>query len=243
MDESIRESFSSESTSNFFQEGDNTTPFDRFLKHPGVDMLQAALPYVSVGMRKPLALFMKFLEVHRIMNDLDRDDVLSACGFEPNTPNPEAMLRAMRMAGGRNANPQIDRILTMINRLHSYQSFMEMIQNNPEIISLLTNLMNQSQRSAKNPSSFQNQSNIQPQSASTSGDPRDILSRFAGKDTSDAASLLSQLAGKDTSDIASLFSQLAGKDTSDAVSLLSQLAGKDTSDIASLLSQLVGKGN
>lgn len=230
MDESKQESFSFSGHS--AAEEDARTPFDRFLKQPGVDMLQAALPYVSSAMRKPLALLMKFLEVNRIISDFDRDDVLTACGFESNPPNPEAMLRAMKMAGGSRANPQIDRILNMMNVIHSYQSFTDMMQRNPEMASVLTNLMNQSQRNGTAPSYQRAQANPQ--------NPSQLFSQFAGKDPADLMSLLSQVSGKNPVELATLLSQLSGKNPAELSSVLSQAAGKDPSDLMAILAQFTG---
>lgn len=205
MDESKQESFSFSGHS--AAEEDARTPFDRFLKQPSVDMLQAALPYVSSAMRKPLALLMKFLEVNRIVSDFDRDEVLTACGFESNSPNPEAMLRAMKMAGGSHANPQIDRILNMINVIHSYQSFTDMMQRNPEMASVLTNLMNQNQRNGTPPSNQRTQN--------ASSNPSQLFSQSAGKDPSDLMTLLSQISGKNPTELATLLSQLSSSESTD----------------------------
>lgn len=224
MDESKQESFSFSNHSP--TQEDDRTPFDRFLKQPGVDMLQAALPYVSSTMRKPLALFMKFLEVHRILSDLDRDDVLIACGFEPNTPNPEAMLRAMKMAGGSHANPQIDRILNLMNVIHSYQSFTDMMQRNPEMASVLTNLMNQSQRTG---STASYQRNSSPPSSS---DLASVISKLSGKDPAELTSLLSQFSGQNPSDLAALLSHFSGENMSDLMTLLSQFSQKESNDFS-----------
>lgn len=225
MDESKQESFSFSSHST--AEEDARTPFDRFLKQPGVDMLQAALPYVSASMRKPLALFMKFLEVNRIVSDLDRDDVLTACGFESNPPNPEAMLRAMKMAGGSRANPQIDRILNMMNVIHSYQSFTDMMQRNPEMASVLTNLMNQSQRNGTPFSNQRAQNN-----ASAPSNPVQLFSQFTSKDPSDLTALLSQVSGKTPAELNSILAQAAGKDPSDLMALLAQFTGSESTDFS-----------
>lgn len=225
MDESKQESFSFSNHST--AEEDARTPFDRFLKQPGVDMLQAALPYVSASMRKPLALFMKFLEVNRIVSDLDRDDVLTACGFESNPPNPEAMLRAMKMAGGSRANPQIDRILNMMNVIHSYQSFTDMMQRNPEMASVLTNVMNQSQRNGTPFSNQRAQNN-----ASAPSNPGQLFSQFTGKEPSDLTALLSQVSGKTPAELNSILAQAAGKDPSDLMALLAQFTGSESTDFS-----------
>lgn len=147
-------------------------PFDRFLHNSSLDMLNSALPYVDQNVRKPLALYIKFAEISRILADLDREEVLTACGFDQNGADPEAMLRAMKMAGGGKATPQIDSILNMINLLRTYQTFMDFMQNNPEMANILTNLMSQ-----------QGQSN-----------PMDLLKQLSpGKDNDNTMNLLQEL--------------------------------------------------
>jgi len=127
---------------------DVLNPFDQFLKNPELDMLNAALPYVSSQMRTPLALYIKSAEMRRILSDFDSEEILSACGFNHSSNDPEAMLKAMKMAGGKNANYQIDQLLNMMNFLKAYQSLNEIIQNNPEMISFLTNMLKQPQTSS-----------------------------------------------------------------------------------------------
>lgn len=216
MDETKKESIFRSNSSNPSDEIADTNPFDRFLKNPGLDMLNAALPHVSDFMRKPLALYIKYMEIHRIVNDFDREEVLTACGFEKNSPNPEAMLKAMKMAGGKNASPQIDQLLNMMNLIRAYQSFNEMMQNNPEMASFLTNMMNRnsgfhtnSNASNSGTNSGTNHGNTSDGSASS---PADLLNQLTGNMTGSStpspADLLNQLAGKDSSDLMSLLSQM-----------------------------------
>lgn len=124
-------------------ENDNTNPFAKFLKTPGLDMLNSALPYVSQPMRKPLALYIKYAETQRIMEDFDQEELLSACGFQPNSADPESMLKAMKMASGGQPTPQIDSLLNMMQMMRSYQTFNEFMQNNPELMHFLSSMMNQ----------------------------------------------------------------------------------------------------
>lgn len=120
---------------------DSLNPFDRFLASPNLDMLNSALPYVGDSIRKPLALYIKMAEIHRIVADMDNEAVLSACGFEDNTPNIEAALRAMKAVGGKEGNAQLDSMLHMLEMFHTYQSFMDLMQKNPELINIINNMM------------------------------------------------------------------------------------------------------
>lgn len=150
----------------------NANPFDRFLENPSLNMLNSALPYVSPHFRKPLALYIKSMEIHRILSDLDREEVLSACGFDNTNTDPEAMLRAMKMASGGKETPQIDSLLNMINMIKTYQNFMEFMQNNPEMAAFLSNMINQPAQS----------------------NPMDVLKQFSsGKESDNMLNVLQEL--------------------------------------------------
>ena len=116
--------------------------FDCFFKTPEINMLNAALPYVSDQMGKSLALYIKATEMQRILSDFDKEELLSSCGYETGTPDPEAMLKAMKQAGGSNVSPQIDQILQMMHMAKTYQKFNELLTSHPELMSLLTNQNN-----------------------------------------------------------------------------------------------------
>ena len=120
----------------------DSNPLEKFLQNDELTMLESALPYITQSMRKPLALYIKLQEVRHIMTNFDKEEVLSACGFEQNNADPESMLRAMKLASG-GKTPQIDSILNTLNLIRTYQTVMDFIQNNPEMASFLTNMMNQ----------------------------------------------------------------------------------------------------
>ena len=171
----------------FINESQN--PFDRFLASPDLEMLNSALPYVGDTFRKPLALYIKMVEIQRIVTEFDDEEVLTACGFEENNPNLEAMLKAMKAAGGKDVNPQVDMMLNMLNMVRMYQSCMELIQKNPELINLINGMMNQ--KTSATPSSPDGLSQLLPflmsqqnSSQGSSQDPSDmmnILSEFLKK--------------------------------------------------------------
>lgn len=118
-------------------------PFDRFLKSTDLTMLHSALPYVGDSLRKPLALYIKMVEIRRILSDFDKKDVLTACGFETNHPDLPGMLKAMKAAAGNEASPQLDNMLSMLQMIQMYQSCMDLMQKNPELVQILSNMMNQ----------------------------------------------------------------------------------------------------
>ena len=159
--------------SNLFSPGASTksASLDRLLKNPKTDMLLSALPYVSNQMEAPLALAAKILELNHIMETAQEGGVLKSCGFEKNAPDPEAMLRAMKMAGGSNAGPQIDQMLNMLNLVKTYQTFNDMLNHNPEMVSLLHSFSKMNQTPS----------------------PSDLLHQVSGKDTGDLMKFLTQM--------------------------------------------------
>lgn len=185
-----------------------SNPFDRFLKDPNLDMLNSALPYVSQTVRKPLALYIKATEIQRILSDFDREEVLAACGFEQNSTDPEAMLKAMKMASGGKPTPQIDTILNMMNMIRTYQTFTEFMQNNPEMMQFFNTLMNQkspgSTGDGGNPQNSPNFSDmLSPQNLSHIAEmmnqpnqmnPLDLLKQFStGKEGDNTINMLQEL--------------------------------------------------
>ena len=175
-------------------ENDNTNPFTKFLKTPGLDMLNSALPYVSQPMRKPLALYIKYAEIQRIMEDFDQEELLSACGFQPNNADPESMLKAMKMASGGQPTPQIDSLLNMIQMMRSYQTFNEFMQNNPELMHFLSSMMNQKNAFAGTDStSSQNAENAGGFPGQAGGiNPMELLKQFSTSNGSDNPMILLQ---------------------------------------------------
>ncbi len=105
----------------------------QFLQDNQLSMLESIMPYIGEQLRKPLALSIKFLEIRKILTEFDDEEKLSACGFENNTPNIDSLLATLR----NNSNPemaeQIDQILTMRNIIKMYQTYTELMRNNPDI--------------------------------------------------------------------------------------------------------------
>lgn len=144
-----------------------------------INMLTAALPYVSIQMRKPLAFCIKSAEMTQLFSEFDDEEILSACGVEQSRPDPEAMLKAMKSASVQ-SNPQIDQMLQMINMLKTYQRISDLMKQNPEMMNLLTNIMSQPQTTYSSP-----QNNV--------SQTADFIKQFASTDSSDLMTLLTQM--------------------------------------------------
>ncbi|MBE5955823.1 MAG: hypothetical protein E7253_05165 [Lachnospiraceae bacterium] len=160
-------------------------------KIPELNMLNAALPYVSDRMQKPLALFLKSSEIRQLYSDFDSEEFLSACGLEKSPPDPEAMLKAMKAAGGKHTGPQIDQLLQMMNLIKTYQKLNEMMQQNPELINFLANTLNQSQ--TPNTHYTDKMSRLDSAPANNLVQAADLLKQFGNSDSSDMMALLTQM--------------------------------------------------
>ena len=106
--------------------------------------------------------------------------ILSACGLEESRPDPEAMLKAMKAAGGTMAPAQIDHLLQMINTVKTYQKITEMLDRHPEIMQLLSNMNHQMQNNG-----FPSKNNS-PQTG-------DLFKQLESPNSSDIMSFLSQM--------------------------------------------------
>ena len=145
-----------------------------------VDMLTAALPFVSGKMRRPLALYVKSTQMHQLFSDSDDQEILTACGLEETRPDPEAMLKAMKAAGGTMAPAQIDQLLQMINTIKTYQKITEMLERHPEIMQLLSSMNHQT------PNNGFPSKNNSPQTG-------DLFKQLESPNSSDIMSFLSQM--------------------------------------------------
>jgi len=145
-----------------------------------MNVLTAALPYVSVQMRKPLAFLIKSSEMTQLFSESDDREILSACGVEQSRPDPEAMLNAMKAAGGSSSNPQIDQMLQTLHMIKSYQRISELINQNPEIMNLFANMISQPQTAP--PASQNNFSKVS-----------DFIKQFSTTDSADMMTLLTQM--------------------------------------------------
>lgn len=105
----------------------------QFLQDNQLSMLESIMPYIGEHLRKPLALSIKFLEIRKILTEFDDEEKLSACGLENNSPNIDSLLTTLRNNSSPEIAQQIDQILTMRNIMKMYQTYTELMRNNPDI--------------------------------------------------------------------------------------------------------------
>lgn len=122
----------------------------QFLQDNQLSMLESIMPYIGEQLRKPLALSIKFLEIRKILTEFDDEEKLSACGLENNSPNIDSLLTTLRNNSTPEMAEQIDQILTIRNIMKMYQTYNELMKNNPDIFSALSSLSNSNSSSNSN---------------------------------------------------------------------------------------------
>ncbi len=134
---------------------DESTPregfaLQQFLQDNQLSMLESIMPYIGEHLRKPLALSIKFLEIRKILTEFDDEEKLSACGLENNSPNIDSLLTTIRNNSTPEMAEQIDQILTIRNIMKMYQTYNELIKNNPDIFSAISSLSNSNNNNNNN---------------------------------------------------------------------------------------------
>lgn len=99
------------------------------------DMLEAAFPYVSNEMKRPIATLLKIQELQRVCNDFDTDEMIRACNLDSSNINIEQMLMAMKARATPEVASQIEMILNTMNMMKIYQNYQEFLQKNPSLSS------------------------------------------------------------------------------------------------------------
>lgn len=47
-----------------------------------IDMLEAAFPYISKNLKRPVAGILKFQELQKVLRDYDTEEMISACNMD-----------------------------------------------------------------------------------------------------------------------------------------------------------------
>lgn len=97
------------------QESMKRRPLHQILQNSNLNLLEAALPYVPEGLRRPLAVYIKFSEMTEVMNGFENEEVLEACGLNDQNMNYEMMLQAMRMAASKEQSEKLEQMIRMMN--------------------------------------------------------------------------------------------------------------------------------
>lgn len=111
-----------------------------------LDMIEAAFPYITSSMKRPVAAFLKIQELQKTMSEFNDDDMVSACNLDSSKIDMEQMLKAMRARATPEIARQIDTILNTRKMLKVYQNYQDVMKN----MSALSNLPENSNSSSSN---------------------------------------------------------------------------------------------
>lgn len=112
-----------------------STPLEHFFREQGTntEMFYEAVPYVSMTLKKPLALFLKMQEIQQIISGFDDQETLAACGLyenmhtnQPSQNNVEEMLLAMRKKASSPIATKLDLVINFFKAekiISTYQRY------------------------------------------------------------------------------------------------------------------------
>lgn len=106
-------------------ERSTTKPLEQMLQNSNLNLLEAALPYVDLHIRRPLAMYIKFSELTEVMTGLEDEDTLTACGLNEQGMNYEMMLQAMKMTASKEQSGKIEQITQLMNLTKILPSLLE----------------------------------------------------------------------------------------------------------------------
>lgn len=94
---------------------EDMSPLDQLSKESDLELIETAIPYVSKSMKKSLALYIKMTEVNNIVNGIEDEETLEACGLDKPNPNVEQMLQAMRLVASPQQAGRLDQMTRIMN--------------------------------------------------------------------------------------------------------------------------------
>lgn len=114
--------------------------WDCFFRDDSSNMLEDALPYLPVSLKKAAAVYIKFTELTKIMQQqFDDHETLSACGLEEDHASLELLLNAMKLRAPKEAAAQINQILQIMQMMRLYQTYQSFVKANPTLAASLSN--------------------------------------------------------------------------------------------------------
>ena len=100
-------------------------PLQQLLQHSDLNLLEAALPFVPLEMKKLLAMYIKFSEMTEVMHGFEDEETLAMCGLDDQNMNYEMMLQAMRMAANKEQADKLEQMIRLMNLGKSLPAMME----------------------------------------------------------------------------------------------------------------------
>ena len=100
-------------------------PLQQLLENSNVNLLEAALPFVPLEMKRFLALYIKISEVTEVMHGFEDEETIAMCGLDDQNMNYEMMLQAMRMSANPKQAEKLEQIIRIMNLSKSIPAMME----------------------------------------------------------------------------------------------------------------------
>lgn len=94
---------------------EDMSPLDQLSKESDLELIETAIPYVSKDMKKSLALYIKMTEVNNIINGIEDEEMLEACGLDNPNPKVDQMLQAMRLVASPQQAGRLEQMSRMMN--------------------------------------------------------------------------------------------------------------------------------
>ena len=99
----------------------NVTPFDSLIQDRHLQMLKAALPYITNSNQKMMALMIKFMELRRTMTLYNGSTAsIQMCSIPEEEPLPLQMLNAMRKFCTEQEQETIDMLSNYMQMFSAY---------------------------------------------------------------------------------------------------------------------------
>lgn len=110
----------------------NQASWENFFRNDSSNMLEDALPYLPLHLKKFAALYIKLTELSKISTEFNDEQTLSACGFDQNDPSMELLLNALKLRAPKETANQLEQILQMMQMFEIYQNYQRFIGTTKE---------------------------------------------------------------------------------------------------------------
>jgi hypothetical protein len=103
----------------------NLTMFDELIQDRQLQMLKAAVPYIS-GNQKSMAFMIKFMELQRTISLFDTNSTMQMCSVpESEEPRPLQMLCAMKDFCTETEQENINMLINFVQMFSTYETLLK----------------------------------------------------------------------------------------------------------------------
>ncbi len=104
------------------------TEFDSLICDPHLQMIKAAIPYISASGQQILSLYVKSLELSKTMKLLQREESQSVgiCSISENKRNPTEMLNAIKKYCTDSERDMLELFMNFFSAFRMYHSYQEL---------------------------------------------------------------------------------------------------------------------